>query len=583
MKCSWIIVATLLLFVVPLSAANKKRLKLNEEERDWLNKVDLIITSDELKTFRKRLRTHHDRKRFIALFWSKRDPDLNDDTNPFKEGYLARYDFVMAHFERAKSKRPITPRSHILLLLGKPAKIEYRIDWGLMGFRNVNRLLNHRPELWIYHELPYDYRPKRLRVQFIPFNQWGDYYSVTDPYTAHWIRSLKHKFIVNPELEMAPVETLDEENYTLADPDTLPELPDEQLVPPRQVSGPTVTPTQTAVTTKPAASPEPVTTPEPAATPAAATPRIGAVEPAGTGKVVVPTTPGFTRRKAAEKAPEGSTLAVPTTPSLPKGDAPAEFNRAASNDVGFLANHGWFKRGKDQGLFMGRLGFPLKNLDFQYHREQYEAPFLLRYAVINAAGEQVLNQQVSRRILVPKKEQIERAGSYFTEDFALVLKPDRYVLQMELVDQNNAATSYHQIPFELKSVAEDRVQVVDFVLMDPNIGQGEATFQIRNQPFALHLSPNIRQGSAFYPVLELSGNPSSEILDSIVFSVFRGDSLVREWQLFPEEMSATQQGTVLVHPVLESRQLDVGAYTLRFEMALADGELLAREMMIEIR
>lgn len=555
MKRFLLVATAFFMFMVPVSAG--KRLKLNEEERAWLDKVDLIITSDELKTFRKRLKTHHERKRFMDLFWSKRDDDLTDDVNPFKENYLARYDFVIAHFERSKTRRPVTPRSHILLLLGKPAKIEYRIDWGLMGFRNINRLLNHRPELWLYDELPFDYRPKRLRVQFIPFNQWGDYYSVTDPYTAHWIRSLKHKFIYHPDLELSPAESVEEENYTLVDPDDLPALPDDNLQAARPVTGPTVA--------------------------AASAPPSDEVKPVAPSKVPLPSTPGYKPSKAVESAPAGSTLAVPTTPSVPQGDPPAVFQREAGNHVGFTANHGWFKRGKDRGLFMGRLGFPLKNLDFQFRKDQYEAPFVLRYAVINAAGEQVLNQQVSRQILVPKKEQIERAGSFFTEDFALVLKPDRYLLQMELVDQNQNKTSYHQVPFELTGVSDERVQVVDFVLMDPNIGQGEATFQIRDQPFALRIAPNIRPGSPFYPVLELSGNPSSELLDTIVFSVVDGDRLVRDWQLFPEEMTATQQGTVLIHPVLESRRLDNGRYTLRFEMDLGDGELLVRELPIEIR
>ncbi|CAM2066198.1 GWxTD domain-containing protein [Sulfidibacter corallicola] len=578
-RTKWIWIA---LLVLSPSLYGGKRTKLNDEERAWLNKVDLIITTAERKTFRKRLTTHHQRKQFIELFWAKRDPDLSDNRNPFRENYLARYDFAMAHFERKNVSRPMTPRSHVLLLLGKPTKIEYRLDFGLVGFRTQTRLLNYRPELWIYEDPPFEFRPKRLRVQFLPINSWGDYVSVTDPFTGQWLRTLKHKFIMHPDLEMAPVPTVEEEIFSVStDRPTMPSSAERaDGVPhtgPKPATVARVNPTQSAPVSS---APVPVTAPEPAATPSSMA-RAEVPTPDPTPPVAPPTTSG-SGATPVDKLNQ-TDLMVPSMTTSGKSGQESRFSPEAGNAANLRVTTSFFKRGQNQGLFMGRIGFPLKSLDFRFQSSQYEAPFILDYAIVSPDGQVVLTNRIKKEVLVPRKELLEREGAVFSEAFAVILPSDRYSVRMQLFDVNGQETSYHEIPVELARLNDQSKQVVDFVLMDPNVDPKNANFTIRDQPFTLNIAPHLARGDRIYPVLELSGAITQPEVDSIVFRAVRQDKTIQQWQLFPEEVTVTPQGTVLIHPILESSNLAPGPYDLHFEMELSEGELLTRKLAIEVR
>lgn len=188
------------LLILPTAALAKD---LTAEEKAWLNVVDPIITGEERRTFKKKLRNSRKRSEFVSLFWAKRDPDLSDEINTFRRDYLARYDFVMAHYDRG-NKRPQSAKGQIFLLLGKPSRIEMRTDFRLTGLDYKNQFIQFQPELWIYDAPGYEFPRKELRIQFVPISSFGEYTALTDQLSWHYIRNLKYKFLVNRDLKRPP-------------------------------------------------------------------------------------------------------------------------------------------------------------------------------------------------------------------------------------------------------------------------------------------------------------------------------------------------------------------------------------------
>lgn len=191
-----------LLWVSPLLAGT---LKLNEEEKQWLATVRLIMTRDEEKAFKK-LPTHEQRQTFMEWFWARRDPDLSEPGNPFKEEYFARIDYVVAQFKEFPTAAPKTDRGYVYMLLGPPTRVEPRADYMIVGFNYRNPYPHFPPELWIYENLPFKTGKRTARVQMIAVNSFGDYTAITDSQVEHLLRTIKYDFIIHPDLEAAPSE-----------------------------------------------------------------------------------------------------------------------------------------------------------------------------------------------------------------------------------------------------------------------------------------------------------------------------------------------------------------------------------------
>ncbi|MDJ0841453.1 MAG: GWxTD domain-containing protein, partial [Acidobacteriota bacterium] len=210
MKARWL---GLVIITVLACGSLSARDKLNAEEREWLRMVDPIITAKERKAFRKKMKTHEDRRRFIRLFWAKRDPDLDDNVNPFRKEYLARYDYVLTHYETRRRPYQEFTRGSLFLLLGKPEIKRNFVDWSLLGPGYRNPFFEYPPELWIYKEPGFNYKRRQLKVQFIPVNSFGDYAAVTDRISDFWLRDLKNKLIEHPELDEPPVNVTEQDDY----------------------------------------------------------------------------------------------------------------------------------------------------------------------------------------------------------------------------------------------------------------------------------------------------------------------------------------------------------------------------------
>jgi GWxTD domain-containing protein len=218
------VVILFLLWASPLMAGT---LKLNEEEKNWLASVRLIMTRDEDKAFKK-LPTHEQRQTFMEWFWARRDPDLSEPGNPFKDEYFARIDYVVAHFKEFPTAAPKTDRGYVYMLLGPPTRVEPRADYMIVGFNYRNPYPHFPPELWVYESLPFKTGKRTARVQMIAVNSFGDYTAITDSQVEHLLRTIKYDFIIHPDLEAAPATpglAIDlQENNQEPSATTLPEL-----------------------------------------------------------------------------------------------------------------------------------------------------------------------------------------------------------------------------------------------------------------------------------------------------------------------------------------------------------------------
>lgn len=547
MRLVWLTLALWMSFTAP--AATRDR--LSDAEKDWLDKVDPIITPAERKTFRRRTKTGEERRQFIALFWAKRDPDLYDGQNEFRETYLARYDYVMANFENTRGKLPSQDRSIVYLLLGEPDRIEYRIDITIMGPRFRNQFFQYRPELWIYDEIEYDYPRKKLKFQFVPSNTFGDYTGFTDNYTTIWLRKLKQEFIVHPELTEAPSQVISEQDYQ----DGL--LVDDAVAAAEQLDEDT-----TPTSEKPHAGTENTST-EPATTTSA-------------------TTAGNTRTETSPDQPSGDRLSVPTaTSESTTPPEPLTFDTSLPNNLHLMGNLGYFRAADGRNLVMGRVGFPLTNLDFHFEAGQFEAPVELQYDLRNSKQQVIYQKADNAQLLIPREDAKRKA--VYSDDFALLLPTDRYTLRAQLRDVNGEQRAYFENTFEIRPPGDEGVAITDMTLLTPDVATSEARFNIKDQPYALRLNGEYQVGDTIYPVLEITNNVSQAALDGILFILFDGEDVTRTAQLYPQELSPTNRGTLLIHPRIHTRDLRPDDYLLRFEIELDSGTLLISDVPITIK
>ena len=513
---------------------------LDADEKAWLQKVEHIITPKERKSFRKQLQTKRERQKFMALFWARRDPDLSDDQNPFKREFLARYDFVMAHFEPKRARSPQTPKGKIFLLLGRPDRIEYRIDPMIAGLNYRNAFLNHRPELWVYGEVGHGYRRNQLKIQFVPVNIFGDYSALTDNITWHFLRTLKYKFVLNPDLETAPLEDIEAVDFQGITEVEL-TIPPQQAAPAREIPV--------------AAQAKPDTT------------------AAGTIDAPAPSRP----------PPTTSDLAVPGPLATDSPSPPPAFDPGLGNSMALAGNMGFFRRGPERALVLGRVGFPLKSLDFQFNERQFTAPFELRYSMEDDAGQTVFHEQVFREILVPSKKALEKDSALFSQEFAAVLPAGRYRLKIQLRDARTGKSAYCEEPLDLPGLAPGNADASPLMLMDPNMNPDRAKFQISGEPLGMRLSTVFTRGDRIRPLVEVITPEGGDYSGEMRFLIMQDGKPIREWHPFPEEKTVTASQTVLVHPELLSSVLEPGNYQLRFEWRLAEDSLLLREIPLEIR
>lgn len=103
--------------------------------------ISFIATKQEKDVFNK-LQNDNDRKRFIDLFWRRRDPNPDTAENEYKDEFCKRILYANNNFESGIPGWK-TDRGRTYLILGKPDKIEK----GRKKLENIEKVPF---EKWIY-------------------------------------------------------------------------------------------------------------------------------------------------------------------------------------------------------------------------------------------------------------------------------------------------------------------------------------------------------------------------------------------------------------------------------------------------
>ncbi len=109
------------LIATSIPAAAKPSKNLSPNYKHWIEvEVPYIITSAERKQFLA-FTTDEERDSFITAFWRVRNPDLNSDSNSYKEEHYRRLAYANEHFGNAKYEDGWrTEMGRIYIILGAP-------------------------------------------------------------------------------------------------------------------------------------------------------------------------------------------------------------------------------------------------------------------------------------------------------------------------------------------------------------------------------------------------------------------------------------------------------------------------------
>ncbi|MFQ5744802.1 MAG: GWxTD domain-containing protein, partial [Acidobacteriota bacterium] len=149
-----------------LSAFHKiKEKNLPKEYKEWLQKVDIIITQEEKDIFL-RLESDSQRETFMEEFWKHRDPTPGTPENEYKDMHYERLEYANDHFGR-DTPRPgwMTDMGRMYILLGEPMDINSL----------PNTQMAYPLEVWFYHANPRLGIPPFFYLAYYKRNGSGEY------------------------------------------------------------------------------------------------------------------------------------------------------------------------------------------------------------------------------------------------------------------------------------------------------------------------------------------------------------------------------------------------------------------------
>jgi len=122
----------------------------------WLKEdAALIITPAEREAFEK-LKTNDEREKFIAIFWSHRDPTPDTEENEYRDQHYERIAYANEHFASGVPGS-MTDRGRIYIKFGKPDEIEAHPTGGSyqrMSYEGGGMTTTYPFEKWFYRHIP---------------------------------------------------------------------------------------------------------------------------------------------------------------------------------------------------------------------------------------------------------------------------------------------------------------------------------------------------------------------------------------------------------------------------------------------
>ncbi len=101
-----------------------------------------IATSDEVNRY-KQLKGEEAKRKFLAEFWKKRDPDKSTPINELKVEYFKRVEYANQHFSVGNKEGWRTDRGRVYIMYGPPDEYE----------RHPSEVDSKPYEIWYYHNI----------------------------------------------------------------------------------------------------------------------------------------------------------------------------------------------------------------------------------------------------------------------------------------------------------------------------------------------------------------------------------------------------------------------------------------------
>ena len=174
MRGSW---KNVVAIVIGLALAAPAFAGLSSEYAGWADgPIGFLLTKKERKQW-KRITTDAEAKRFIELFWARRDPNLDTPYNEFKARTETLIRYADEHFGTEKQRGAMTDRGKVLILMGMPYSVEHRGPTHTMetiasNSAGTDQVWNNA-ELWLYlpDRLPAAFKIKGSRLVFVFYEE----------------------------------------------------------------------------------------------------------------------------------------------------------------------------------------------------------------------------------------------------------------------------------------------------------------------------------------------------------------------------------------------------------------------------
>jgi len=167
----------LLIFAIAVLLAPLTEAQLSSEYAGWADGPEgFFLTKKEKKEWGK-VATDGEAKRFIELFWARRNPEVSNPYNSFKAEFDAKVKFADDNFSYPGHRGSLSDRAKVLILMGRPEHRQVRGPaqpvQALGDTTGGTDAVEGSTEVWQYNPaaLPKGFKVKGSRLLFMFYEE----------------------------------------------------------------------------------------------------------------------------------------------------------------------------------------------------------------------------------------------------------------------------------------------------------------------------------------------------------------------------------------------------------------------------
>ncbi len=205
-----------LIFLLVVLLAPLTEAQLSSEYAGWADGPEgFLLTKKEKKEWNK-VATDAEAKRFIELFWARRNPEVNNPFNSFKAEFDSKVKFADENFGYPGHRGSLSDRAKVLILMGRPEHRQVRGPAQAVALGSTTAgtdTVEGSTEVWQYNPaaLPKGFRVKGSRLLFMFYEEKLDSNNFSldrtnrDSFPAmNALTKAPEAYLLHPELKEAP-------------------------------------------------------------------------------------------------------------------------------------------------------------------------------------------------------------------------------------------------------------------------------------------------------------------------------------------------------------------------------------------